>query len=305
MTTTTTMTGRPPPGGLDRGATWALAALFGVLVITAGWWALALWPLPAETPEWVARARAACFGSTVSGLPNAGGWALLIGQPTGMLIFLFAVWGESVTRGLEALRGRWVGRVVLAFTGLFLLTGTLAAATRVASVRGDAFDVRGGQPAGPLVEVKGEAAQFGLVNQHGERVTIEQFRGQPLLVTFAFAHCTTVCPLLVKDMLVARQELGGDVPGVVVTLDPWRDTPSRLPSIAAAWQLPEGVHLLSGTVEEVEFVLDRWKIPRIRNQSNGDVIHPSVTYIVAPNGRLAYMSDGSVERMVQGMERVR
>lgn len=299
------MMGRPPHGGLDRGATWALAALFGVLAITAGWWALALWPLPTDTPEWVARARAACFGSTVSGLPNAGGWALLIGQPTGMLIFLFAVWGQAVTRGLESLRGRWAGRLVLAFTSLFLLTGTLAAATRVASARSDAFDVRGGQPAGPLVEVEGEAAEFGLVDQFGQRVTIQQFRGQPLLVTFAFAHCTTVCPLLVKDMLVARRELGGDVPAVVVTLDPWRDTPSRLPSIAAAWQLPEGVHLLSGTVEEVEFVLDRWKIPRIRNQSTGEVIHPAVTYIVAPNGRLAYMSDGSVERMVQGMERVR
>lgn len=302
--TTAPTTGRPPPGGLDRGTTWALTALFGVLAITVGWWALALWPLPTDTPEWVARARAACFGSTMSGLPNAGGWALLLGQPTGMLIVLFAVWGESVTRGLEVLRRRWAGRMMLAGTGLCLLTGTLAAATRVASVRGDAFDVDGGPPAGPLVELTGEAAEFGLINQHGERVTIGQFRGQPLLVTFAFAHCATVCPLLVKDMVVARRQLGGDIPGVVVTLDPWRDTPSRLPSIATAWQLPEGVHLLSGAVEEVEFVLDRWKIPRIRNQSTGEVIHPSVTYLVAPNGRLAYLSDGSVERIVQGMERV-
>lgn len=297
---------RPPPGGLDGGTGWALAALAGILAITVAWWALALWPLPDETPEWVVRARAACFGDTVSGLPHAGGWALLIGQPAGMLIFLFAAWGGAVTRGLEALRHRWVGRLALAAVTVVLLSGTLAAATRVASARGATFDPRASADRpGPLVEVQGEAAEFGLVNQHGERVSIEQFHGQVLLVTFAFAHCATVCPLLVKDLLVARDQLGGDLPAVVVTLDPWRDTPSRLPAIAAAWQLPDGVHVLSGTVAEVEFALDRWKIPRVRNGSTGEVIHPSVTYIVAPNGRLAYMADGSVERVVQAVGRVR
>lgn len=299
-------TNRPPPGGrLDRGAVWGLAALAGILVITAGWWALALWPLPAETPEWLVRARAACFGRTVSGLPNGGGWMLLIGQPLGMLIILFAVWGGAVTRGLEALRVQRLGQVVLAVAVLMLLAGSVGAVNRVASAGGARFDITGGNSPAPLVEENRDAPEFGLLNQHGERVTIAQFRGKPLLVTFAFAHCTTVCPLIVKDMLVARNELGGDIPGVVVTLDPWRDTPRRLPSIAAGWQLPEGVHVLSGTVEEVEFVLDRWKIPRVRNQSTGDIVHPSVTYIVAPNGRLAYFSDGSVERVVQAAERVR
>lgn len=301
----TTLENRPPPGGrMDPEAAWAVAALAGVLLVTAGWWALALWPLPAETPEWVLRARAACFGSTVSGLPNAGGWALLVGQPLGMMIFLFAVWGASVTRGLEALRRGPAGRLALAASTVLLLTGTLAAATRVAGARGERFDPRGSEAA-PLMEAKGAAPEFGLLDQHGRRISIGQFLGRPVLVTFAFAHCETVCPLLVKDLLQARAALGGDLPGVVVTLDPWRDTPARLPAIAAAWGLPEGVHLLSGTVAEVEFVLDRWKVPRIRNQSNGEVIHPAITYVVAPNGQLAYMADGSVERVVQAAERVR
>lgn len=305
MTDMMTTDNRPPPGGrIDRGAAWGLAALAGILVITAGWWALALWPLPEETPEWLVRARAACFGRTISGLPNGGGWMLLVGQPLGMLIVLFAVWGGAVTRGLEALRVRRFGQVVLAATALMLLAGSVGAVNRVATATGDRFDLRGGDRAAPLVEENRDAPEFGLVNQHGERVTIAQFRGEPLLVTFAFGHCATICPLIVKDMLAARRELGVEIPAVVVTLDPWRDTPSRLPTIATAWQLPEGVHVLSGTVQEVEFALDRWKIPRVRNQSTGDIVHPAVTYIVAPNGRLAYWSDGSTERVVQGARRV-
>lgn len=299
------MPDRPPPGGrMDRGAAWGLAALATILIITTGWWSLALWPLPAETPEWVVRARAACFGRTVSGLPDGGGWLLLIGQPLGMLIVLFAAWGDAVTRGLEALRAWQTGRVALTAVALTLLVGSVAAASRVATAGGDRFAVPRDGPA-PLVEENRDAPEFGLVNQHGERITLARFHGRPLLVTFAFAHCATICPLLVKDMLLARAQLGEEVAAVVITLDPWRDTPSRLPTIAASWQLPEGVHLLSGTVEEVEFVLDRWKIPRVRNRSTGDLVHPSVTYIVAPNGRLAYLSDGSVERMVQAVERVR
>jgi len=287
-----------------RGTGWALGALAAILAVTAGWWALALWPLPAEAPEWLARARAACFGSTDSGLPDAGGWALLVGQPLGMLVFLFAAWGGAVTRGLEGLRHRRAGRVALAATGLLLLAGSAAAASRVASARGSGFDPAGGG-AGPLVELDEAAPALGLVDQHGATITVEQFRGRPLLVTFAFAHCETVCPLLVRDALAARAQAGDDPPAlVVVTLDPWRDTPARLPAIAEAWQLPEGVHLLSGEVEQVEQVLNRWKIPRVRNQVNGDVIHPSVVYAVAPNGRLAYLADGTLERTVDAVRRL-
>lgn len=299
----------PPATGaaLPQSSGWALAALGGVIVVTVGWWTLALWPLPAEAPEWMARARAACFGQTISGLPNGGGWALLIGQPLGMLVFLFAVWGGSVTRSLEALRQRWVGRLALAATALLLLVGSAAAASRVASAKGTTFDPNAGLPAtGPLVEMNEAAPALNLLDQSGARLSIEQFRGAPLLVTFAFAHCETVCPLLVRDAIAARARLAPPRPPlVIVTLDPWRDVPSRLPAIAAAWQLPEGVHVVSGEVAEVEEVLSRWKIPRVRNPSTGDVIHPSVVYVVAPNGRIAYMADGTPDRVVQGVEQVR
>lgn len=297
----------PHRPGLDRGAGWGLVALATLLAITAAWWALALWPLPAEAPEWMARARAACFGKSAGGLPDGGGWALLIGQPLGMLMFLFAVWGGAVTRGLEALRQAWLGRVVLAVTALLLLAGSAAAAVRVASGRGGGLDAAGGDNAGgPLVEMNEKAPALNLVDQAGQAIGVEQFEGEAVLVSFVFAHCATVCPLLVKDLLTARSRVDGPPPPVVlVTLDPWRDTPSRLPSIAQAWQLPDGVHLLSGDVEAVEGVLNRWKIPRVRNQANGEVIHPSVVYVVAPNGRLAYMSDGAIEGVVQAVDRVR
>jgi hypothetical protein len=60
-----------------RRARVALLALGAILVITASWWAMALWPVAASAPEWFLRTREVCFGATATGLPNAGGWLLL------------------------------------------------------------------------------------------------------------------------------------------------------------------------------------------------------------------------------------
>jgi hypothetical protein len=48
------------------------------------------------------------------------------------------------------------------------------------------------------------------------------------------------------------------------------------------------MHLLSGGVTEVERTLSAWRVPRARNPATGDVTHPSMVYVVAPGGRLAY-----------------
>ena len=49
----------------------------------------------------------------------------------------------------------------------------------------------------------------------------KRFRGRPVLVTFAYAHCDTICPLVVGDVLAAQRQLTDRSPAVVVvTLDP-------------------------------------------------------------------------------------
>ena len=74
----------------------AVATLAVILVITASWWALALWPAGDAAPAWMLRTRNACFGTAETGLPDGGGWMALMGQPLSMLLVLFAVWGRDV-----------------------------------------------------------------------------------------------------------------------------------------------------------------------------------------------------------------
>ena len=160
------------------------------------------------------------------------------------------------------------------------------------AIGGEAFDVTGrdrpverpGTPAPPLV----------LVDQHAARFDLASMRGTPVLVTFAFAHCEVVCPTVVQEVRAARRDAGAArMPMVIVTLDPWRDVPTRLPHMARDWQLTEGDRVLSGTVEEVNAALDAWGVPRSRDAATGEVAHATVVLVVDSQGRIdARMQEG-------------
>src|SRR5690606_31610936 len=47
----------------------AVAALVLIALVTASWWALALWPIDGAS-DWIVRTREVCFGATRDGLPN-------------------------------------------------------------------------------------------------------------------------------------------------------------------------------------------------------------------------------------------
>jgi protein SCO1/2 len=272
----------------------ALGALVAIVAITASWWALALWPT-ADAPAWVLRTRETCFGTARTGLPDAGGWLALVGQPLGMLAVLFAVWGGEVREGLRAAMRRVVGQLAVGAVGAAIAAGLLGVVVRVRVADASTFASSPTEAlAGQLNRLNDAPKPFALVDQHGRTVTLEQFRGKPVLVTFAYAHCETVCPVLVSEVLGARDRLGARAPAVlIVTLDPWRDTPSRLPSIAERWGATGDAHVLGGSPVDVERMLNAWRIPRARNERTGDVSHPSVVYVVGADGRIAYVVTGS------------
>ena len=275
----------------------AVAALVAILVITAGWWALALWPAGDTTPAWVLRTREACFGRTVSGLPDAGGWILLIGQPMGMVGLLAIVWGAELRAGWALATGRVVGQLATGALMALIVAGLSSAVVRVRTAGLEPFSTGAGELAAQLTRVNDVAPALALTDQSGREVTLESFRGRPVLVGFAFAHCETVCPLIVSDMLGAQRALEGDPAVLIVTLDPWRDTPSRLPAMAERWGLPAGAHVLSGPTGTVERMLNAWRVPRVRNERTGDIVHPSIVYVIGRDGRIAYAVSGSAESM--------
>ncbi|HJR41998.1 MAG TPA: SCO family protein [Gemmatimonadaceae bacterium] len=289
-----------------RGAA-ALAALAAILLITASWWALALWPLGDGSPEWLARTREVCFGAVGDGLPDGGGWTLLVGQPLGMLLLLVIAWGDEVRAGFRWLLDGVAGQITVGLASAAVVAGLVGVGARVRDASAQEFSPSNMEALGrELTRIDDVPAKLALVNQDGRTITLDAYHGRAVLVTFAYAHCTTVCPLVVHSALVARDRIAESAPErtpvvVVVTLDPWRDTPARLPALARKWGVTGDAHVLSAEAEVVERTLNAWRIPRVRNERTGEISHPSLVYVIGPTGRMNYVVQGSVEQILAAL----
>ena len=142
-----------------------------------------------------------------------------------------------------------------------------------------------------------QAPEFALVDQHGKTVNLTQFRGSPLLLTFAFAHCTTMCPGVIQTVKSVKTELGTELPVTIfVTIDPERDKPDTLAATSGRWGLSEGMHFVSGEPALVSKVLDQYDIPRSTDASNGEITHPALVYVIDADGKLAYSFSNPTKR---------
>jgi len=82
------------------------------------------------------------------------------------------------------------------------------------------------------------ALSAALVDQHGQRVGLDLFRGYPVLISMFFASCPDACPLLIADIQRIEAELPprvrADLRVVLVSFDTERDTPEALLALAKA-----------------------------------------------------------------------
>lgn len=270
----------------------AAAALLMIVVITVAWWSLALWPTGTATPEWLARTRAACFGNVGNGLPDTSGWILLIGEPIGMVAALALIWGDALRLDLRRIRASPAWRRVAVAVAVALLVGLTAAGRRVAHATGFAAP-EAVAPTGAIATVNLDAGAITLVDQHGQRKPLRHRVKGAAVLTFAFGHCGAICPTVVHEVRHARDASGRrDLPIVVISLDPWRDTPARLASLAAQWELDPDDLVLSGDVHEVNAALDHLRVIRQRDPVSGQVDHVAAVLLLDDAGAVTRRLEG-------------
>jgi protein SCO1/2 len=228
-----------------------------------------------------------------NGLPGAAGWMMLVLAPLSFLLAIGVLWGGELPGALRQAARRRLGQGVFAVLALLTIVEGVWVLQRARTAW-----AMSAWTAGPLDETTlpesyprqtEPAPDFALVDQHGARVSLADFKGRPVVVSFVFAHCQTMCPFVVATLKRAASE---DAEVLLITLDPWRDTPSSLPGIARQWELPPAFRVLSSRgVGDPLRVAALYGVTFERNEKTGDIVHPGLVFVIDTDGRLAYTFD--------------
>lgn len=172
--------------------------------------------------------------------------------------------------------------VVAALAGVVLFAG--------GSSGGGSAGANPGGFAGAMKPPGATAPDFGLRDQDGRPVTMRQFRGKTVVVTFMYSTCQDTCPITAQQIRGALDALGHDVPVLAISVDPKDDTPFHVNRFLVKQRLVGRMTFLTGTRAQLAPV---WKAYGVQPQGPTKAFdHTAATVIVDGAGlqRVGYLS---------------
>jgi len=138
------------------------------------------------------------------------------------------------------------------------------------------------------------APAFTLINQDGQPVSLSDFRGKPVVITFLYTHCPDVCPIIADKLHVASQQLGADASKVAIlaiTTDPTHDDRLSIQRFSEVHGMTGRWDYLIGSPGQLEPL---WKAYYVAAQPLPDssVMHTAAIYIIDKEGRERVFIDG-------------
>ena len=139
-----------------------------------------------------------------------------------------------------------------------------------------------------------EVPDVALVNQDGARVRLPNALAadKPVVLSFFFSTCTTVCPILSASSSALLKTLGAEsseVRVVSIATDPDHDTPEVLRSYRKRFDAGPEWELLTGSREDIDRVLRAFHA-----YSGNKATHRPLTLLRAPGGDSWVRIDGLI-----------
>jgi len=184
---------------------------------------------------------------------------------------------------------------------ILLLVAVVAPACSPAPQPFNAMDISGAE----------FASKLELPDVEGRPRTLADFKGKVTVVFFGFTYCPDVCPTTLTDLAEVKRSLGKDgerVQGVLVTIDPERDTPEVLKAYVSAFD-PSFV-ALRGSPEQTQATAKEFKVyyAKVPNKdgTNYTMDHTAGSYIFDSKGRVRLFTryGGGVEPLKEDIKRL-
>jgi protein SCO1 len=145
----------------------------------------------------------------------------------------------------------------------------------------------GSYDGGTLTPVKAAPATT-LRNYLGQTVSLAQYRGRAVFVTFLYTHCPDVCPLIASNLRATQTALGAEnakVAMVAISVDPKGDTPSAVAAFLRVHNLVGRMQYLVGSAAELGPVWAAWNVGSERDAGSPDLVdHSALVYGISGKG---------------------
>ena len=108
---------------------------------------------------------------------------------------------------------------------------------------------------GTELTARAPATPFTLTNQFSRSVSLDDYRGKVVLLTFLYTNCPDICPLTTSNIREAYDLLESDAEElamVAVSVDPERDTVEEALDFSQHWQMTDRWDFLTGQRAELE-----------------------------------------------------
>ena len=144
-----------------------------------------------------------------------------------------------------------------------------------------------------------------LTNQFGQPMSLSQFRGKAVLLSFVDSECTTVCPLTTLAMLQAKQMLGkaGDqVQLLGIDANPDAIATANVLAYSRVHNMVNRWDFLTGSLPQLKAT---WKSYNIYAKVVGDEIdHTPALYVIDPQGRerMVYLTPMAYSSITQSAQ---
>ncbi len=153
---------------------------------------------------------------------------------------------------------------------------------------------------------------FELTDQRGERIGLGDLGGNAVLLFFGYTFCPDICPATLARMRSVKTSLPPEdaarFVGVLVSVDPVRDTPARLGEYVEYFD--PGFLGLTGSEDELRTIARRYgayfEIPEGQPEERYLVNHSTVGYLIDPAGvvRALYFGEEPVEEIAANVREV-
>ncbi|MBI2528861.1 MAG: SCO family protein [Candidatus Rokubacteria bacterium] len=177
--------------------------------------------------------------------------------------------------------------------GAWIVTLLVAGLVGPAAAHGPVPPRAGASPlsATPHLAVIKPAPDFVLRDLDGAAVRLADLRGRPVLVSFIYTHCTTVCPLLSARVAALQRRLAA-LPAVrrpallSITVDPERDSAAELRRYATRFAADRTTwRFLRDDPAALAPVLHAWG-EWARPTADGEIDHPARVHLIDAAGRI-------------------